>query len=160
MNYVFLIGESIGWQELILIGVLALVVFGPRKLPELLRKAGKLMAELRQATNEFKSTWENEVSAISDDVKSEVDDLNNDVKMLSHLENPKPVENSIGRNQGWEEQDNGNSANGNSNGNTLELPSVKQVEPEQLQQLQAGGNLEAAQEVQVEKAAETKKDWL
>lgn len=57
-----LIGESIGMQELILIGVIALIVFGPRKLPEMARTIGKYMAEFRKATSEFKETWEKEVN--------------------------------------------------------------------------------------------------
>jgi sec-independent protein translocase protein TatB len=41
---------------------LALIVFGPKKLPEIARQAGKLLAELRRASNEFKSQIETEIS--------------------------------------------------------------------------------------------------
>jgi Tat protein translocase TatB subunit len=54
--------ESIGTSELILIGVIALIFLGPRKLPEIARKIGRVMADLRNTTNEFKSTWEREVN--------------------------------------------------------------------------------------------------
>lgn len=54
--------ESIGYQELILIGIVALIFLGPRKLPEIARKAGKIMTEFRATTNEFKATWEREVN--------------------------------------------------------------------------------------------------
>lgn len=57
-----LILESIGTSELILIAAVALIVFGPRKLPEMAKKLGKTMAEFRNATNEFKTTWEREVA--------------------------------------------------------------------------------------------------
>jgi len=53
--------ESIGTSELILIGVVALVFLGPRKLPEIARKAGKMMAEFRGTATEFKETWQREV---------------------------------------------------------------------------------------------------
>jgi Tat protein translocase TatB subunit len=53
--------ESIGTSELLLIGVVALIFLGPRKLPQMARTIGKSMAEFRKATNEFKSTWEREV---------------------------------------------------------------------------------------------------
>ncbi|MBC7899267.1 MAG: twin-arginine translocase subunit TatB [Saprospiraceae bacterium] len=53
--------ESIGTSELILVGIIALIFLGPRKLPELARKAGKIMSDLRNTTNDFKSTWEREV---------------------------------------------------------------------------------------------------
>jgi len=54
--------ESIGTSELILIGVIALIFLGPRKLPEIARKIGKITAEFRNTTNEFKQTWEREVN--------------------------------------------------------------------------------------------------
>jgi sec-independent protein translocase protein TatB len=54
--------ESIGTSELILIGIIALVFLGPRRLPEMARKLGKIMADLRNTTNEFKETWEREVN--------------------------------------------------------------------------------------------------
>lgn len=54
--------ESIGTSELILIGIIALIFLGPRKLPEIARKIGRVMADLRNTTNEFKSTWEREVN--------------------------------------------------------------------------------------------------
>jgi len=56
-----LIFESIGMSELILIGIVALIIFGPRKLPQMARKAGKTMTDLRKVTNEFKDTWQKEV---------------------------------------------------------------------------------------------------
>lgn len=56
-----LIFESIGTSELILIGIVALIFLGPRRLPEIARKAGKIMADLRSTTNEFKETWQREV---------------------------------------------------------------------------------------------------
>lgn len=53
--------ESLGTSELLLIGIVALVFLGPRRLPEIARKFGKIMAEFRSAANEFKETWEREV---------------------------------------------------------------------------------------------------
>ena len=51
----------IGVPELILIFVVALIVFGPRKLPELGRSLGKSIAEFKKASNELKSTLEEEI---------------------------------------------------------------------------------------------------
>ena len=59
---VFLILESLGSTELLFILVMALVFFGPRKLPQLSRSLGKTMAEFRRASDDFKRTWEREVS--------------------------------------------------------------------------------------------------
>lgn len=57
-----LILESLGTSEMMLILVVALIFFGPRKLPELSRKIAKGLAEFRKASEEFKHTWEREVS--------------------------------------------------------------------------------------------------
>ena len=54
--------ESIGTSELILVGIVALIFLGPRRLPELAKKAGKIMAEFRGTANEFKETWEREAN--------------------------------------------------------------------------------------------------
>ena len=49
---------DIGLQEMLVIGVLALLVFGPSKLPELGRMVGRFMREFRRASDEFRSTVE------------------------------------------------------------------------------------------------------
>ena len=49
---------DVGLQELLVIGVLALLVFGPSKLPELGRMFGRAMREFRRASDEFRSTVE------------------------------------------------------------------------------------------------------
>jgi len=59
---VLLILESLGSTELLFILAMALVFFGPRKLPQLSRKLGKSMAEFRRASEDFKRTWDREVN--------------------------------------------------------------------------------------------------
>src|SRR5262245_9736428 len=49
---------DIGLQELVLIFVIALLVFGPKNLPQLGRSLGRAMREFRKASDEFKSTIE------------------------------------------------------------------------------------------------------
>jgi Tat protein translocase TatB subunit len=56
-----LILETLGSTELIFILVVALMFFGPRKLPQLSRSLGKSLAEFRKASEDFKRTWEREV---------------------------------------------------------------------------------------------------
>ena len=52
---------SLGMQEIIVIFILALIVFGPKKLPELGKSLGKGMAEFKKASNELMQTWEEDV---------------------------------------------------------------------------------------------------
>jgi sec-independent protein translocase protein TatA len=52
---------SIGMPELIIIFVIALIIFGPRKLPELGRSLGKSLAEFKRASNELKNTLDEEI---------------------------------------------------------------------------------------------------
>lgn len=59
---VLLILESLGSTELLFILAMALVFFGPRKLPQISRSLGKSMAEFRRASEDFKRTWEREVN--------------------------------------------------------------------------------------------------
>jgi Tat protein translocase TatB subunit len=61
--------ESIGTSELLLIGIVALIFLGPRKMPEMARKIGKMMAEFRTTTNEFKETWQREAN-IDEEIKA------------------------------------------------------------------------------------------
>ena len=57
-----LILDSLGSTELLFILVMALIFFGPRKLPQISRSLGKSIAEFRKASDDFKRTWEREVA--------------------------------------------------------------------------------------------------
>src|SRR6476660_4601915 len=71
---------SIGMPELIIIFVIALIIFGPRKLPELGRSLGKSLAEFKRASNELRSTLEEEIRL--EDQKAKV-------------ESPRPAETAV-----------------------------------------------------------------
>ena len=54
---------SLGIQEMIVIFVIALIVFGPKKLPEIGKSLGKGIAEFKKASSDLVKTWEDEVNA-------------------------------------------------------------------------------------------------
>ena len=58
---------SLGWPEMVFIFLLALVLFGPKKLPELGRTLGKAMTEFRRASNELKATFDREMKNLEQD---------------------------------------------------------------------------------------------
>jgi TatA/E family protein of Tat protein translocase len=64
---------TLGMPEIILIFVVALLLFGPRKMPQIGRSIGRALGEFRRASNEFKRTIEDEVA--SDDLRGVQDDL-------------------------------------------------------------------------------------
>ena len=64
---------TLGMPELILIFVVALLLFGPRKMPQIGRSIGRAMGEFRRASNEFKRTIEDEVAA--DEIREVEKDL-------------------------------------------------------------------------------------
>jgi Sec-independent protein translocase protein TatA len=54
--------EPMGFSETIFLFFLALLIFGPKKLPEIARQVGKVLNDLRRASNEFKAQIESEIS--------------------------------------------------------------------------------------------------
>ncbi len=89
MFYLFIL-ESIGTSELLMIGLVALIIFGPRKLPQMMRTIGKTIAEFRRSTDDFKKTWQKEI----DFEDNELQTSNNSDLLLG---NQPKIENSIGK---------------------------------------------------------------
>jgi len=60
----------LGWQETVFIFILALLLFGPKKLPELGRTLGKAITEFRRASNELKATFDREMKSLEAETES------------------------------------------------------------------------------------------
>ena len=85
---------SLGMQEIIVIFIIALIIFGPRKLPEIGKSLGKGLQEFKKASNDLKRTWEEEVqlekekesmSAILKDTSAELKDSAAEIKEASNI---------------------------------------------------------------------------
>jgi sec-independent protein translocase protein TatB len=82
---------GIGMPEMILILAIALIVIGPKKLPDLAKSLGRAMNEFKKATREIKESMD--IDGDLKDVKKSLDDLNADVKDavdLNPLKSAKP----------------------------------------------------------------------
>lgn len=132
--------ESIGTSELILIGLVALIVLGPRKLPQMARTFGKTMADLRRSTNEFKETWEREVKF--EDEKNEINKSN-----IYEQENSYILENSIGRNQNGEQ-------------NNIVSPAIREIDEKRFAGNFSQGKPQIIEKSETEKTSSDKQDWL
>lgn len=138
---VLLILESLGSTELLFILAMALVFFGPRKLPQLSRSLGKSMAEFRRASEDFKRTWDREV--------------NEEVKAMVAIEQPREglQENSI--------------LAPATAGQTLEQPMIEAVSPDRVIPRQAiqnndpeSSSVDYAEPTSSQSEPARKRDWL
>jgi len=86
-----LILDSLGSTELLFILVVALMFFGPRKLPQLSRQIGKSLAEFRKASEDFKRTWEREVELESSRTQLSTDNSLLDGTSIREQPMPDPL---------------------------------------------------------------------
>ena len=85
---------SIGMPELILIFVVALLVFGPKKLPEIGKSLGKGLAEFKKASDDLKKTIESEIEQGKQEaasVKAQVTEVKSSIAELPTIVSPSPV---------------------------------------------------------------------
>ncbi|MDH5560852.1 MAG: Sec-independent protein translocase protein TatB [Deltaproteobacteria bacterium] len=81
---------NIGMTEMIIIGIIALVILGPSRLPGVARTIGKGLAELRRHTNEFKRTVSQELDEAAGNEIKEVKSFSEDLKLLKNR--PRNIE--------------------------------------------------------------------
>lgn len=80
---------DISWGELMLIGVVALIVIGPKELPGVLRMVGQWMAKIRRMATEFQNQFQEAMrEAEMADLKKQVDELNDTARGMSSQFDP------------------------------------------------------------------------
>ena len=62
---------NLGFPEMLFLGLLALLLFGPRRLPEIGRQIGRALSEFKRASNEFQTQLENEVRQLDKETNSQ-----------------------------------------------------------------------------------------
>src|SRR5271165_2312428 len=79
----------VGVQEMVVIFLVALVLFGPKKLPELGRTIGKALTEFRRASNDLKATFEREMQTLereSNELKESTRQISSDILSSTNLD--------------------------------------------------------------------------
>ncbi len=121
-----------------LIGIIALIFLGPRRMPEIAKKIGKIMAEFRGTASEFKKTWQREVN------------LEEEAKALdiNSLESEEPVVRN-------------GSKDSIPNEDFLNAPEIKEVDPEKFEELKAkAAQMETSEKSEAEEITNDKQNWL
>lgn len=136
--FYILILESIGTSELILISLVALIIFGPRKLPEFARTLGKMMSEFRRSTDDFKETWAREV-------EFESEEKNIGTKQIKAPENAKGLENTVSIDEKIAQ-------------NEIQLPGIKEVSQTEMQRINLDSEIQPQDKP--EKKGMDKRNWL
>jgi sec-independent protein translocase protein TatB len=78
---------DIGWSELLLIGIVALIAIGPKELPGALRTLGQWMAKVRRMASEFQNQFHEAMrEAELADLKKEVDEMASKAQSYAHFD--------------------------------------------------------------------------
>jgi sec-independent protein translocase protein TatB len=78
---------GIGFLELVIIGVAALILLGPKRLPELMRQAARFYVQIRRTSNDFKSAFDHVVREAENDLRQDMSPLQ---KLTTEEVSPPP----------------------------------------------------------------------
>jgi sec-independent protein translocase protein TatB len=73
---------DIGWTELVIVGIVALIVIGPRELPKTLRTVGQMMTKVRRMASEFQGQFNEAIR------EAELDELRKEAEKFTNITNP------------------------------------------------------------------------
>jgi sec-independent protein translocase protein TatB len=92
---------DIGWSELLVIGIVALIVIGPKELPGALRTLGQWMAKIRRMASEFQGQFQEAMrEAEIDQLKKDMDDMAAKAKDYTHFDPIEDVRRDIEKSVG------------------------------------------------------------
>lgn len=120
-----------------LIGLVALIVFGPRKLPELARTLAKTMAEFRRSSDDFKKTWQQELDL--EETKKSIEKMTDFRDENTVSRTSLPQENKI---------------------SDPTVPKIKEISEDDFNVNYKGAEIEKVSEFQTVKSGSEKQDWL
>lgn len=163
MSFYFLFLESIGTPELILIAFVALIVFGPRRLPSIGRQIGKYTSEFKRASNDFRRNWESEVEAAERDeaLQREISQMSGNSSKAdfaadsSAPENSQSLKNTIGRTSSQRAATGENSFAALNEYDSIALPEIRAVNQSDF--VQSAAQNESTTEIA---APPGKREWL
>lgn len=96
---------GIGMPEMLLILAIALIVIGPKKLPDLAKSLGRAFAEFKQATSELKESFE--IDSELKDIKTTFNDMSSDIKEAIDVDiDTKPENQNLSDNSGEKQHEN------------------------------------------------------
>jgi sec-independent protein translocase protein TatB len=82
---------DIGWGEFLVIGIVALIVIGPKELPGVLRSIGQGMTKIRRMASEFQGQFNEAMrEAEMSDLKKQVDEFSNTARGFTHYDPMNP----------------------------------------------------------------------
>ena len=100
----------LGWPETVFIFFLALILFGPKKLPELGRTVGKALTEFRRASSELKSTFDREMKSLEQESEiKEFKEITNQYQSDTYSYDYSSYESSYDSSYGYENDSTANS---------------------------------------------------
>jgi sec-independent protein translocase protein TatB len=87
---------NIGWSEIVVIGVVALIVIGPKELPGVLRTVGQMMGKVRRMASEFQGQFNEALrEAEMVDLKKEVENITATATEFTHIDPMADVQRDI-----------------------------------------------------------------
>ena len=93
---------QLGFGELLVIGLIALLIFGPKKLPELGKSLGKGLREFKKATEDIKSSFDEhlkEAESTIEDAKQEIKETERDMKAEFYDGQTPPSQTTVSKEQ-------------------------------------------------------------